>query len=113
MRNARKHKRKIKYIKPHQDPALEGQKLTKDQAKAIWDEVVDKVPERYDFIISTGYQDTFPKGSQVYLCYGRMTNREMLKRYGFCITNNKYNNMLIKLKLEVSDPEFKFRFFIL
>ena len=42
-----------------------------------------------------------------------MTNREMLKRYGFCITNNKYNNLLIKLKLEVSDPEFKYRYFIL
>ena len=99
--------------KPHQDPALEGKQLTKDQAKQIWEEVVSKVPERYDFIISTATQDRFPKGSQVYLCYGRMTNREMLKRYGFCITNNKYNNMLIKLKLEVSDPEFKYRYFIL
>lgn len=42
-----------------------------------------------------------------------MSNREMLKRYGFCITNNKYNNMFIKLKLEVSDPDFKYRLFIL
>jgi len=42
-----------------------------------------------------------------------MTNREMLKRYGFCITNNKYNNMFIKLRLEVSDPDFKYRLFIL
>ena len=42
-----------------------------------------------------------------------MTNREMLKRYGFCLTNNKYNNMLIKLRLEISDPEFKYRYFIL
>ena len=42
-----------------------------------------------------------------------MTNREMLKRYGFCLMNNKYNNMFIKLKLEVSDPNFKYRHFIL
>ena len=62
--------------------------------------------------MTTG-QDAFPKGSQVFLCYGRMTNREMLKRYGFCITNNKYNNMFIKLRLEVSDPDFKYRLFIL
>lgn len=37
----------------------------------------------------------------------------MLKRYGFCITNNKYNNMFLKLRLEVSDPDFKYRLFIL
>ena len=37
----------------------------------------------------------------------------MLKRYGFCIVNNKYNNMFIKLRLEVSDPDFKYRLFIL
>lgn len=42
-----------------------------------------------------------------------MTNREMLKRYGFCLTNNKYNNMFLKLKLETSDPNFKYRHFIL
>ena len=42
-----------------------------------------------------------------------MTNREMLKRYGFCLTNNKYNNMFLKLKLETTDPNFKYRYFIL
>ena len=86
--------------------------MNKDMAKAVWDKVINNMPLDYTFTMSTG-ADAFPKGSQVQLCYGRMTNREMLKRYGFCITNNKYNNMFIKLRLEVSDPDFKYRLFIL
>ena len=86
--------------------------MSKDMAKAVWDKVITNMPTDFHFIMKTG-QDAFPKGSQVHLCYGRMTNREMLKRYGFCITNNKYNNMFLKLRLEVSDPDFKYRLFIL
>ena len=86
--------------------------MSKDMAKAVWDQVIDNMPRDFSFVMTTG-NDAFPKGSQVFLCYGRMTNREMLKRYGFCITNNKYNNMFIKLRLEVSDPDFKYRLFIL
>ena len=86
--------------------------MSRDMAKAVWDQVMDNMPRDFTFVMTTG-NDAFPKGSQVMLCYGRMTNREMLKRYGFCITNNKYNNMFIKLRLEVSDPDFKYRLFIL
>ena len=42
-----------------------------------------------------------------------MSNRDMLKRYGFCLMNNKYNNIFIKLKLELNDPDFKYRYYIL
>lgn len=42
-----------------------------------------------------------------------MSNREMLKRYGFCLPNNKYNNMFIKLRLDVTDSDFKYRYYIL
>ena len=47
------------------------------------------------------------------MCYGRMSNREMLKRYGFCLQYNKYNYMFIKLRLEPSDPDFKYRRYII
>jgi len=63
------------------------------------------VPETYDFVLKAG-KDQFPKGSQVLLCYGRMSNRDMLKRYGFCLTHNKYNNLYIKLKIDTDDPDF-------
>ena len=42
-----------------------------------------------------------------------MSNRDALKRYGFCLTSNKYNNMYIKLRLQQSDPEFKYRKYII
>jgi len=42
----------------------------------------------------------------VYLCYGRMSNRSMLQRYGFCLPYNKYNYLFIKLRLEPDDPDF-------
>jgi len=47
------------------------------------------------------------------LCYGRMSNREMLKRYGFCLPLNKYNYLYIKLRLEPNDPEFAYRKYVL
>lgn len=70
------------------------------------------MPDEYDFVIRT-YNDGFPKGSQVFLCYGRMSNREMLKRYGFCLPYNKYNYLYIKLRLEPNDPEFAYRKYVL
>ena len=42
-----------------------------------------------------------------------MSNRDCLKRYGFCTLNNKYNNIFIKLRLELKDPDFKYRYYIM
>lgn len=42
-----------------------------------------------------------------------MSNRDALKRYGFCLTQNKYNNIYIKLRLEHADPEFEYRQYII
>ena len=86
--------------------------MSKKLAKVVWDKALESVPKDFTFMMSTG-QDTFAKGSQVYLCYGRLTNRELLKRYGFCLTNNKYNNICIKLKLEVRGSDFRERISIL
>jgi hypothetical protein len=69
-----------------------------DSQKALWEKTFDKVDAEYDFVIRAG-KIGYPKGSQVYICYGRMSSREMLKRYGFCLPHNKYNNVYIKMKL--------------
>lgn len=58
--------------------------LSKEEARLLWDNTLKTVPDDYTFVI-TSQGDQFPKGSQVYLCYGRMSNRECLKRYGFCL----------------------------
>ena len=86
--------------------------LSKEDAARVWAGTIANVPEEYDFVIRT-YGDGFPKGAQVYLCYGRMSNREMLKRYGFCLPYNKYNYLFIKLRLEMADPDFIYRQYVL
>ena len=77
--------------------------VSKDESRRLWEAALKNVPDDYTFVI-TSQGDSFPKGSQVYLCYGRMSNRDCLKRYGFCLTQNKYNNISIKLRLEQNDP---------
>jgi len=42
-----------------------------------------------------------------------MSNRESLKRYGFCLPHNKYNFIFIKLHLESTDEDFKYREYII
>ena len=86
--------------------------LTKEESKIVWDKTFSNVDKEYDFVIKAG-KVGYPKGSQVYICYGRMSSREMLKRYGFCLQHNKYNNIYIKMKLALNDPHFKYREYIL
>jgi hypothetical protein len=86
--------------------------VPREEAQRIWEKTLAAMPDKYNFVIRT-YNDGFPKGSQVYLCYGRMSNREMLKRYGFCFPYNKYNYLYIKLRLEPNDPEFNYRKYVL
>ena len=86
--------------------------LKKDQVFDIYHQCFKDVPDDYEFVIQSN-TDTFPKGSQIYLCYGRMSNRDALKRYGFCLTYNKYNHMSIKLRLEQNDPDFRYRHYVL
>lgn len=86
--------------------------LNKEQSFRVWNALLKDVPTDYDFVI-TSCGEKYPKGSQVFLCYGRMANRDALKRYGFCLSQNKYNNMCIKLRLEQNDPEFKYRHYII
>lgn len=87
-------------------------KLHKDQVFDIYHKCFEDVPDQYNFVIQSN-TDTFPKGSQIYLCYGRMSNRDALKRYGFCLTYNKYNHMTIKLRLEQNDPDFRYRHYVI
>ena len=104
--------RRIESEKAPAENKEEEHGLTKEQVHKVWHATLADVPDKYDFVIkSIGHR--FPKGSQVYLSYGRMSNRDALKRYGFCLTQNKYNNMCIKLRLEQNDPEFKYRQYII
>ena len=47
--------------------------------------------------MKTGLRDEYEKGSEVYFCYGRLSNRQLLKRYGISIELNKYDHVYLRL----------------
>ena len=36
--------------------------MSKEMAKAVWDKVIDNMPDDFNFVMTTG-QDSFPAGS--------------------------------------------------
>ena len=53
-------------------------------------------------ILKNSEKDFFQKNSQVYFCYGRLSNRKLLSRYGMALEFNKYDNVIIKIGLTES-----------
>ncbi len=50
-----------------------------------------------NFVMKASSHDQFEKGSQVYFCYGRLSNRLMLMRYGLALEYNKYEHIHFKV----------------
>ena len=50
-----------------------------------------------DFILMADEADYFEKGSQVYFCYNRLSNRNMLSKYGMALELNKYEYVNLRL----------------
>ena len=48
-------------------------------------------------ILRNSEKDYFLKNSQVYFCYGRLSNRKLLSRYGMALEYNKYDHVFIKI----------------
>ncbi|KAM3139694.1 hypothetical protein pb186bvf_008152 [Paramecium bursaria] len=70
----------------YQTPQRQNFKVVEDQDSKI----------KY-FVMSTSHKDKFEMNSQVYFCYGRLSNRQLLLRYGFCLEYNKYDHVYINL----------------
>lgn len=49
---------------------------------------------------------TFKKNQQLFLTYGRRSNRYLLLFYGFCIPDNKYDSITVRINKKV-DKEAK------
>ena len=49
------------------------------------------------FVMRTSSKDQFEKHSQVFFCYGRLSNRMMLMRYGMAIDFNKYDHVYLRI----------------
>lgn len=50
-------------------------------------------------ILKNSEHDCFEENSQVYFCYGRLSNRKLLTRYGLALEHNKYNHVFIKVSI--------------
>jgi hypothetical protein len=42
---------------------------------------------------------SFPKDSQVFFSYGKLSNRTLLVRYGFCLEDNPFEHVWVKCSL--------------
>ena len=51
--------------------------------------------------ICAGPNEHYLPGSEVYMSYGRYSNRQLLSTYGFALKENYYNYAMIKLNLKV------------
>ena len=64
-----------------------------------------KVDKFDDFIMRTSSKDVFDQNSQIYFCYGRLSNRMMLMRYGMALLYNKYDHFYLRLPFINQLPE--------
>jgi glycosyltransferase involved in cell wall biosynthesis len=49
------------------------------------------------FVMRTGSEGSFLKGSQVFNCYGRLNNTDLLNEYGFCLLPNRYDSLYVRV----------------
>jgi hypothetical protein len=55
--------------------------------------------------IVAGPNEHYEKGSEVYMSYGRYSNRQLLGVYGFALKVNKYNFAEVKIPISALGPE--------
>lgn len=54
--------------------------------------------DKFDyFVMKCANSQQFLPGSQVYFCYGRVSNRLLLLRYGFALEYNKYDSLHLQI----------------
>ena len=56
--------------------------------------------DKFDhFTMRMNKRDYFKANHQLYFCYGRLSNRSMLERYGMAIEGNKYDHVWVVLPI--------------
>jgi len=80
------------FDKPKPDP--EALKLKKYSDPTLW-----KDDDFEYMILKNSEKDFFRENSQVYFCYGRLSNRKLLQRYGMALEFNKYDNAVIRVRV--------------
>ncbi|CAK69193.1 unnamed protein product (macronuclear) [Paramecium tetraurelia] len=76
------------------------QQQSNGRARNVAKKIINwKEDEDFDyFCINSQKTENFKKGSQVYFNYGRLSNRELLLRYGIALEKNKYDHVYLRIK---------------
>ena len=71
---------------------LESLKLKRFSDEELWKD------DNFEYmVLKNSEKDFFLKNSQVYFCYGRLSNRKLLMRYGLALEYNKYDHIFIRI----------------
>ena len=76
------------------DEVIMSEKL--DYHTFEWYGGVDDKRQNY-FTLGTGHRDFYKKGDQIFHSYGHHDSATLMKRYGFTLRENKYDNYKIKV----------------
>ena len=61
-------------------------------------------PDTY-FCFCTRTRTAISKDEQIYICYGRRSNRYLLSAYGFLLEQNKYNALTFRVWLDFREGQ--------
>lgn len=69
-----------------------------DREKAYFNPIEQWADDKFDeFVMKCSSKDQFERRSQVYFCYGRLSNRSLLMRYGMTLEYNKYDHVFMRV----------------
>lgn len=57
-------------------------------------------PQTY-FCVSTNEQYSFAPGQQIFTSYGRRSNKFLLTFYGFCISDNRHDSIIMRIRRKI------------
>ena len=78
--------------------AAEDEQTKEEEIKLPFEADSKWKDDKFDnFVMKASWKDQFEKGSQVFFCYGRLSNRLMLLRYGVALEYNKYDHVHFKV----------------
>jgi len=74
------------------------EKIKKKPVEELFEPDEEWKEDHFDnFVMKASFKDQFEQGSQVFFCYGRLSNRTALIRYGIALEYNKYEHIHLKI----------------
>ena len=93
-----KQKKKLMEQAEEKEEKEREQRLSTKPTEELFDPDEKWKEDTFDnFIMKASWKDQFDAGAQLFFCYGRLSNRSALLRYGFALEYNKYEHIHFKI----------------